>query len=40
MIGFDEKSLPIKEAGLKKWWKVAMKIKLLMYCGEVLMESL
>ena len=34
------KSLPIEEAGLQKWWKVAMKIKLLVYCGEMLVEGL
>ena len=34
------KPLPIEEAGLQKWWKVAMKIKLLVYCGEMLVEGL
>ena len=40
MIGFDEKSLPIEEAGLQKRWKIAMKIELLVHSGEVLVEGL
>ena len=34
------KSLPIEEAGLQKWRKVAMKIELLVHSGEVLVEGL